>query len=94
MKEAFYGFDVNKCANISDKKIEKLLNSPQGYFIRSKGKINAIKTNARLILEIEKKHPFWKWLWQFAPQNDIERLKTKRCITGTHMRSPSISEKT
>ena len=51
-REAFEGFDLNKVAHYGEADIDRILNS--GLVVKSRPKIEAIITNARGFLEIQK----------------------------------------
>jgi DNA-3-methyladenine glycosylase I len=77
-REAFDGFDPNKMANYSDKKLEKL--KQDSRVIRNRLKIAAARSNAIAFLEIQNQFPsFADFIWQFvggAPiQNSWKSIK-------------------
>lgn len=63
-REAFSGFDPQTVAGYSNEKIEQLMGN--AGIIRNRLKINAIITNARMFLELEKEQPFNQFLWSFV----------------------------
>ena len=68
---AFDGFDPERMARYSEKKIASLLNDPG--IVRNKLKVNAAVTNARAYLKLkEELGSFDEFLWLFT------RRKTKR----------------
>jgi DNA-3-methyladenine glycosylase I len=69
-REAFDGFDPNKVALYSDKKIEELMKN-EGI-IRNRLKINAAVNNARLFLGIiEKYGSFDRFIWGYVEYKPI-----------------------
>jgi len=53
-REAFYNFDVNKVASMDESDIEAL--TSDGRVIRNYRKLAAVVSNARQMLDLEKKH--------------------------------------
>tara|TARA_B100000508_G_C11447220_1_gene272028 strand:+ start:339 stop:899 length:561 start_codon:yes stop_codon:yes gene_type:complete len=69
-RQAFDDFDPHKIAKYSDKKIEKLLLNPG--IIRNRLKVNAIVTNAKTYLAMEKEGiDFSTYLWNFVDGKPI-----------------------
>lgn len=64
-RKAFAGFDPEKVARFSDKKIEKLLQDPS--IIRNKLKVNSAVTNAKAFLKVREEFgSFDKYIWGFT----------------------------
>ena len=64
-KEAFYDFDVQKVASMSDAELEALRESPE--IIRNRLKIYATRKNARVFIEIQKEFgSFDAYLWRYV----------------------------
>lgn len=64
-RKCFDHFDPKKIARYSEKKIEKLLQNPG--IIRNRLKVNAVVTNAKLYLAMEKEGiDFSEYLWGFV----------------------------
>jgi len=64
-RKAFAGFDPEKVARFSEKKIEKLLQDPS--IIRNKLKVNSAVTNAKAFLKVQEEFgSFDKYIWQFT----------------------------
>ncbi|MCO7126773.1 DNA-3-methyladenine glycosylase I [Sporolactobacillus shoreicorticis] len=74
-REAFDGFDPQSISTFSDDKIARLMNN--SGIIRNRLKINAIVTNARMFLEVEKEQPFNKYLWSFVKGKPIVHYYTE-----------------
>lgn len=69
-REAFDGFDPAKVALYDDAKIEALL-ANEGI-IRNRRKIDAAVTNAKLFLEIVKRHgSFDKFIWRYVGNTPV-----------------------
>ena len=69
-REAFDGFDPARVASYDDAKISELM-ANEGI-IRNRLKINAAIVNARLFLEIQKKHgSFDKFIWGYVDHKPI-----------------------
>lgn len=62
-REAFYGFDVDRVAAMSDDDVERLLGN--AAIIRHRGKINATISNARAVRELDL--PLTELVWSYAP---------------------------
>lgn len=62
-KKAFYNFDINKCAAMTDKELEKQLLNPD--IIRNKLKVYSVRKNARVFLNMQKEFgSFSNYLWE------------------------------
>jgi DNA-3-methyladenine glycosylase I len=69
-RAAFDGFDPEKVALYDDAKVQELL--ANGEIIRNRLKINAAIINAKLFLEIQKKHgSFDKFIWSYVDYKPI-----------------------
>lgn len=70
-RKAFDNFDASKIAEYGEQKVEELLSNPG--IVRNKLKVNAAITNAKLFLEIQKKHgTFRDYIWQFVDGKTIQ----------------------
>ncbi len=70
-REALDDFDLEKCANYSDKKIQELLQNEK--LVRNRLKMAAIITNAKAFLEIQKEFgSFSKYIWSFVGHQTIK----------------------
>jgi DNA-3-methyladenine glycosylase I len=70
-REALDNFDVEKCANYSDEKIQVLLQNEK--LVRNRLKMAAIATNARAFLEVQREFgSFDKFIWGFVNQKTIK----------------------
>ncbi len=91
-RKAFDNFDPKKVARYTESKIEKLMTN-EGI-IRNRLKINAAVTNAKLFLEVQKKHgSFDKFIWSYVNNTRIENhRKTMADIPATTPLSDQISK--
>ena len=70
-KKAYDNFDVIKVSQYDNTKIEKLLNNPD--IIRSKSKITASITNAKIFIKIQKEFgTFANYIWGFTKNRVIK----------------------
>ncbi|MTT31209.1 DNA-3-methyladenine glycosylase I [Terrilactibacillus sp. BCM23-1] len=63
-REAFDHFKPELISRYDEMKVETLMQNPG--IIRHRGKIEAIITNAKAFLEIEKEEPFNAFIWRFV----------------------------
>lgn len=64
-REAFYNFDVQKVAHMSDEQLEDLREN--GAIIRNKLKIYATRNNAQRFIEVQEEFgSFDKYIWSFV----------------------------
>lgn len=90
-RRAFDGFDVQKIARFSDKKIEKLLADPG--IVRNRLKVNAAVTNAKCYLKLKEEGSFDHYLWQFVDGHTIQnRWKTLKQIPTSTTESDAMSK--
>lgn len=87
-RKAFDNFNPHKIANYDQKKIDELLQNKG--IIRSKLKINAFITNARIYQEIQEEYgSFSKYIWQFVEQPIENKFKALQDLPA----KTEISEK-
>ena len=73
---AFDNFDVKKVASYDEAKVEELLKNEN--IIRSRGKINAAISNAKIFIEIQKEFgSFSNYIWGFTGGQIIRNLDDK-----------------
>ena len=73
-KKAFDNFDAKKIIKYDDKKIAELLGN-EGI-VRNKLKVNAVVTNAKAFLEIQKEfESFDAYIWQFVGGKPIKNKR-------------------
>ena len=91
-RDAFDGFDVNKVARYTDKKVEKLLQN-EGI-IRNRLKIASAISNANAFLKVQKDFgSFDKYIWSFVDGKPIvNRLKESSQIPAKTEVSDMISK--
>ena len=91
-RKAFDGFDVNKVARYTDKRIEKLL-LDEGI-IRNRLKVASAVTNAKAFLKVQKEFgSFDKYIWSFIDGKPIvNRWKQTSQVPATSKESDVISK--
>ncbi len=91
-RKAFDGFDVNKVARYTDKKIEKLLQD-EGI-IRNRLKVTSAVTNARAFLKVQNEFgSFDKYIWSFVDGKPIvNKWKETSQIPAMSKESDAISK--
>lgn len=92
MKEAFDNYELETIIQYDEKKIATLLQNPG--IIRNKLKVNAVITNAKLFLEIQKEFgSFATYLWNFVNHTQIvNHWKSKEEVPITTELSDTISK--
>jgi DNA-3-methyladenine glycosylase I len=91
-RKAFDGFNYEKIANYSDKKIASLL--LDAGIIRNKLKINSAVTNAQAFMKIQKEFgSFSQYIWDFVDGKPIKnKLKAMEDIPANTPLSDAISK--
>ena len=91
-RQAFDGFDAEKIARYSDRKVEKLLVDPG--IVRNRLKVNAAVTNARAYLKLkEQGDSFNRYLWQFVGGRTIQnRWKSLKELPTRTAQSDAMSK--
>ncbi len=91
-RKAFAGFDVNKVARFSQKKIEKLLLDPS--IIRNRLKVHSAVSNAKLFIKIQQEFgSFDQYSWQFVNgERIINKWERLSDIPVTSNESDSFSK--
>ncbi|PYT01343.1 MAG: DNA-3-methyladenine glycosylase I [Acidobacteria bacterium] len=91
-RKAFDGFDVNKVARYTDKKVEKLLQD-EGI-IRNRLKIASAISNARAFLAVQNEFgSFDKYIWSFVDGKPIDnKLKESSQVPAKTEVSDAISK--
>ena len=79
-REAFYGYQIQAVAEMTDTELEDLLDNPA--IIRNRAKIFATRANAQAFLRLQEDHgSFDAYLWSFVEGktivNDVPRLPAK-----------------
>lgn len=69
-RKLFHKFDVNKLASLADKELENILQNKN--IIRNRLKVFSVRTNARVILDIQNEYDsFANYLWKFVDNKQI-----------------------
>lgn len=69
-EQVFHGFDIERCASMTDRQLDRLLEDPG--IIRNRLKVYAVRRNARATIELVEKHgPLSDWLWPFVDDQPI-----------------------
>ncbi len=91
-EEVFHGFDIERCAKLTDRQLEKLLEDPG--IVRNRLKVYGVRRNARAALElIERDGPFSDYLWSFVGgQPIVNRPKNIKDIRATSPESDAMSK--
>jgi len=91
-RKAFAGWDVQKVARFSEKKILKTLENPN--IIRNKLKVRSTVSNAQAFIKIQNEYgSFSKYFWGFANGKPIiNRFKTMKQVPATTPLSDQISK--
>jgi DNA-3-methyladenine glycosylase I len=88
----FDGFNAQKIARYSDKKLDKLLQDPR--IIRNRLKVYGARKNARAFLEIQQQRgSFSDYIWDFVDGQPIQNnWKTMRDLPATSPVSDALSK--
>ena len=91
-RQLFDGFDANKVARYTDKKLDKLLQDPR--IIRNRLKVYGARTNARAFLKVQEElGSFSDYLWNFVDGKPIQnRWKSMKQVPATTPVSDTISK--
>ena len=91
-RKAFDGFNAEKVARYSGKRIEKLLQNPG--IVRNRLKVNAAVTNARCFLETQEEFgSFDAYIWRFVDGRPIQnRWKTLADVPASTKESDALSK--
>jgi len=90
-RRAFDGFDAERMARYTEKKIQRLLTDPE--IIRNRLKVNAAVTNARAYLKLKDKlGSFDHFLWQFVEgRTKVNRWRTLKQLPVRTRESDALS---
>ncbi|MCR5594233.1 MAG: DNA-3-methyladenine glycosylase I [Lachnospiraceae bacterium] len=70
-KDAFYDFDIDKCALLTDEYLDGLLQNPG--LIRNRGKIYSVRGNAMVVRKlIERYGSFDSFIWSYTDGKQID----------------------
>ena len=91
-RQLFDGFDAQKIARYSDRKLDKLLLDPR--IVRNRLKVYGARTNARAFLAVQESNgSFADYLWEFIDGKSIQnRWKSGRQLPATSPVSDAISK--
>lgn len=91
-RKAFAGFDPEKVARFTEKKLEKILLDPG--IVRNRLKVYAAVNNARRFLEVQKEFgSFNAYIWQFVNyQPIVNKWKTLKQVPATSKESDALSK--
>ncbi|MDH3338339.1 MAG: DNA-3-methyladenine glycosylase I [Gammaproteobacteria bacterium] len=91
-RKAFAGFDVEKVARFSEKRIEKLLQNPD--IVRNRLKVSSAVTNAKAFLAVQKEFgSFSEYVWSFVGGRPIQnRFSKDGDIPATSPESDALSK--
>ncbi|MBL6537906.1 DNA-3-methyladenine glycosylase I [Streptococcus suis] len=86
-RSAFFNFDVQKVAAMTDSELDRLLANP--YIIRHKAKLYATRTNAQAFLRVQEEfgsfdHYLWDWVGFTPIDNPVKSfrdLPTKNALS-------------
>lgn len=68
---AFHGFDIDRCAAMTDDELEALMQNPG--LIRNRNKIFSVRNNARVVLKIQQEFgSFDAYLWRFTGGTQVD----------------------
>ena len=90
--EAFDGFDVEKVARYTKRKVNSLLKNPG--IIRNKLKVNSVVANAQAFIEVQEEFgSFSNYQWQFVNGKPIQnKRKTMKDIPARSQISDAFSK--
>ena len=91
-REAFAGFDVQKVARFTDKRIEKLLQNPA--IVRNRLKVASAVSNAKAFIAVQKEFgSFSDYIWGFVDGKAVQnRFKKDSEVPATSPESDALSK--
>lgn len=91
-RQAFAGYDVEKVARFTDKRVEKLLTNPA--IVRNRLKVNSAVTNAKAFIKVQEEFgSFSKYIWGFVNGKPIQNKFHKDSdIPATSPQSDDLSK--
>ena len=91
-RKVFAGFDVQKVAEFTEKKIEKLLEDPG--IVRNRLKVNAAVTNAKAFIKVQKEFgSFDAYIWSFVGGRPVRNgFKSLKQVPATTAVSDAMSK--
>ena len=91
-RKAFAGFDPEKVARFTEKRVEKLLQDPG--IVRNRLKVRSAVTNAQAFLDVQKEFgSFSKYIWDFIGGKPLQnRFSKDSDIPATSPESDALSK--
>jgi len=91
-RKAFAGFDVEKVARFTKKRIEKLLQDPA--IVRNRLKVESAVTNAQAFIAVQEEFgSFSKYIWSFVDGTPVQnRFRKDSDIPATSPESDALSK--
>lgn len=91
-RQAFAGYDVEKVARFTDKRVEKLLTNPA--IVRNRLKVNSAVTNAKAFIKVQEEFgSFSKYIWGFVNGKPIQnKFRKDSDIPATSPQSDDLSK--
>ena len=91
-REAFAGFDVEKVARFTEKRVDKLLTNPA--IVRNRLKVQSAVTNAKAFILVQKEFgSFSEYIWGFVGGKPIQnRFRKDGDIPATSPESDALSK--
>ena len=91
-EEVFHGFDIERCAKLTDHQLDWLLEDPG--IIRNRLKVYGVRKNARAALDLmNREGPLADYLWSFVcGQPIVNHPKTIKDIQTTSPQSDAMSK--
>ncbi len=90
--ELFHGFDVAKCASLTDIELEEILLNKK--IVRNKLKVYSVRTNSQAFIQVQKEWgSFSDYLWHFVDgQPVINHFKTVKDVPASTELSDQIAK--
>lgn len=91
-RKAFWGFDINRCAAMTDEEINVILQNPG--IIRNKLKVNGVRKNAKGAIRLQEEFGnLANYFWQFVDNEPIiNHRKTETEVPAKNELSEKISK--
>ncbi len=91
-RKAFTGFDPEKVARFTKKRVEKLLTDPS--IVRNRLKVESTVTNAKAFLEVQKEFgSFSDYIWDFVGGKPIQnKFRKDADVPATSSKSDALSK--
>ena len=91
-RQVFAGFDVEKVARFTDKRVEKLLTNPA--IVRNRLKVKSAVTNAKAFIKVQEEFgSFSKYIWGFVDGKPVQnKFRKDSDIPATSTASDDLSK--